>query len=134
MQNNPKKRSYSEALASPSVSDQAQNFNNQSRNRNLNYDQVLNPDSQGLPPYRQIANPVIQEQLTVLGAIKWVQSLAFNQMCIEKQQKNLARNQIRIEEQQQKFLITTSAPMSQRPSSSSFNSNSTPLINSNKSK
>jgi hypothetical protein len=134
MQNNPKKRSYSEALASPSVSDQAQNFNNQSQNKNLNYDQVLNHDSQGLPPYRQIANPVIQEQFTVLGAIKWVQSLARNQIRIEEQQKNLAYNQMRIEEQQQKFLITTSAPMSQRPSSSSFNSNLTPLINSNKSK
>ena len=134
MQNNPKKRSYSEALASPSVSDQAQNFNNQSRNKNPNYDQVLNPDSQGLPPYRQIANPATQEQLTVLGAIKWVQSLAYNQMYIEKQQQILDHNQMCIEEQQQKFLITTSAPLSQRPSSSSTNSKSNHLIDLHKSK
>lgn len=120
MQNNPKKRSYSEALASPSVFDQAQNFNNQSRNKNPNYDQVLNRGYQGLPPYRQIANLAIQEELfnKVLGVIKGLQFLARNQIGIE---------------QQNNFLID-SAPLNQRPSSSSFSSNSTPLINSNKSK
>ncbi len=120
MQNNPKKRSYSEALASPSVSNQPENFNNQSRNKNPNYDQVLNHDSQGLPPYRQIVNLAIQEQLfnKVLGVIKGLQFLTRNQIGIE----------------QQNNALIDSAPLSQGPSSSSFNSNSTPLINSNKSK
>ena len=120
MQNNTKKRSYSEALGSNAVSDQAQNFNNQSRNKNLKYDQVLNLDSQSLPPYRQISNLVNQEQLfnKVLGAIKGLQFLARNQIGIERQNN----------------VLIDSAPLSQRPSSSSFNSKSNHLIDLHKSK
>ena len=120
MQNKAKKRSYLDALASDSASNQDQNYNNKSRNKNLKYDQVLNFDSQSLPPYRQIVNLAIQEQLfnKVLGVVKGLQFLARNQIGIE----------------QQKNVLIDSTPLSQRPSSSSFNSNSTPLINSNKSK
>jgi hypothetical protein len=120
MQNNTKKRSYLEALASDTVSDQAQNFNNQSRNKNLNHDRVLNLDSQSLPPYRQIANLAIQEQLfnKVLGAIKGLQFLARNQIGLERQNN----------------VLIDSTPLSQRPSSSSFNSKSNHLIDLHKSK
>jgi hypothetical protein len=150
MQNNARKRSYSEALVSPAVSDQAQNFNNQSRNKKLKYDQVLNLDPQSSPPYRQIANLAIQGQLffnKVLGVVKWIQLLARNQMCIEERQQILAHNQMCIEERQQILdhnlmcieerqnnVLIDSAPLSQRPSSSSFNSKSNHLIDSNKSK
>jgi hypothetical protein len=113
MQNNTKKRSYSEALASDTVSDQAQNFNNQSRNKNLNHDWVLNLYSQSPPPYRQISNLAIQEQLffnKVLGVVKWIQLLAHNQMYIEERQQILDHNQMCIEERQNNVLIETRLP------------------------
>ena len=121
MQNKAKKRSYLDALASDSASNQDQNFNNKSRNKNLKYDQVLNFDSQSLlPPYRQISNLTIQEQLfnKVLGVVKGLQFLARNQIGIE----------------QQKNVLIDSTPLSQRPSSSSFNSKSNHLIDLHKSK
>jgi hypothetical protein len=136
MQNNTKKRSYSEALANPSIPDQAQNFNNQSQNKNLNHDRVLNLYSQSPPPYRQISNLAIQEQLffnKVLGVVKWIQLLAHNQMHIEERQQILDHNQMCIEERQNNVLID-STPLSQRPSSSSVNSKSNHLIDLHKSK
>ena len=114
MQNNPKKRSYSEALAINYTLDRAQDFNNRSRGRNLNYSEALNIGSQGLPPYRQITNFTIQEELfnKVLGAIKGLQFLARNQIVIERQNN---------------FLIYTDN-LNQKPSSSIFNSKSNHMI------